>query len=77
MRKFAETELGYPIERLEFHGWTQTFSSTAGPSGGIGGQAMTPFDVICFLDQISHRGVMFCSDEYKVKQCRPSEPLRW
>ena len=65
MRKFAEEVLGYPKERLEFFGWSQTFSSTSGPNGGIGGQAMTRFDVIAFLDITSGRAVMFCSNVYK------------
>lgn len=78
MRKFAEEKLEYPIERLTFFGWTQSFSSTAGPGGGIGGQAITPFDVVAFLNELNGDAVMFCSNVWKIKRgIRPSEKLMW
>lgn len=76
MREFAKEKLGYPQD-IEFFGWTEIFGSTAGPTG-IGGQAMTPFDVIAFLDPIRHDAVMFCSNYWKiVRSIPPSERLRW
>ena len=64
MRKFSEEIINSP-DRLEFHGWTETFSSTSGPCGGIGGQAMTSFDVIAFVCPLSGKAILFCSNVWK------------
>ncbi len=35
---------------LEYWAWPQQFSSTAGPFGGVGGQAMTTFTIEAWHD---------------------------
>lgn len=52
-------------EGIEYHVWPETFASTAGPRGGIGGCAMTTFEVIGFVSTETMLGVMFCNGEWR------------
>lgn len=76
MRMYAEEQLE-PIDGLEFFGWTEVFASTSGPSGGIGGCMMTPFDVIAFIDNNTRKAILFCGNNYKFKTIKPNETMRW
>jgi len=44
----ASTVLDTPTECLSYFAWPQTFSSTCGPFGGIGGQTLCTFTVEAF-----------------------------
>lgn len=46
---------------LEYYAWPQVFGSTAGPFGGIGGQAMTTFTVEAWV--CGEVAVLFCGDK--------------
>lgn len=43
---------------LQYFAWPQTFGSTAGPFGGIGGQAVSTFTIEAWWD--GSRAVLFC-----------------
>ena len=48
-----------------WHSWPQTFGSTAGPHDGIGGQAMTEFQVFLFENTYTHECMLFCDGLWK------------
>jgi hypothetical protein len=52
--KILETRADF----LEYYAWPQTFGSTSGPFGGIGGQAITTFTIEAFSD--GRDAVLFC-----------------
>ena len=45
-------------EYLSYYAWPQTFASTAGPFGGIGGQAISTFTIEAWTDLKD--AVLFC-----------------
>lgn len=47
-------------EDLQLYAWPQTFASTAGPRGGIGGQMMTTYTVYVFVDVYYHAVATCC-----------------
>lgn len=49
---------------INWWSWPQTFSSTAGPHGGIGGQALTTFQVFGF--EGNGRRFLFCDGLWKM-----------
>jgi hypothetical protein len=53
---------------LEYYAWPCAFGSTAGPTGGIGGQQITNFTVHGFLLPLFGDGYLFCCGKYKYKQ---------
>lgn len=54
----ASNELGVPENQLTYYAWPQLFGSTAGPFGGIGGQAMSTFTIEAWTD--GRRAIIFC-----------------
>lgn len=55
----AAEMLGVDIVYLEYYAWPHTFSSTAGPFGGIGGQSMSTFTLEAWAYGSS--AVVFCN----------------
>lgn len=66
LAKFAELT-GDPIcadpEATEWVSWPETFASTAGPHGGIGGQAITAFQVYGFRG--GNHAMMCCAGKWR------------
>jgi len=50
---------------LTWWSWPEVFGSTAGPHSGVGGQAMTPFQVIRFENQ-KGEALMWCVGKWKI-----------
>lgn len=48
---------------LTWRSWSQTFESTAGPWGGIGGAAMTDFQVTVAVDRSSKLVLVFVGSD--------------
>lgn len=49
-------------EDLEWYSWPQVFPSTAGPKpGGIGGQALTTFQVFAFISRETGERIKGCN----------------
>ena len=46
---------------MQYLAWPQTFSSTAGPFGGVGGQAMTTFTIEAW--EANDIAIIFCGDK--------------
>lgn len=65
----ARRRLVCSADDLEVYTWPETFGSTAGPHGGIGGQAISTFQVWGFYnsawDKQSWGGVLYCSGVWK------------
>lgn len=55
--------LGCSVDELEWWSWPQVFGSTSGPRGGIGGQAMTAFQVFGFSD--GGNAVKYCGGVWR------------
>lgn len=55
--KQAGEYLECPEKYIEWYSWPETFGSTSGPHGGIGGQTMTSFQVFGFRGP---DGAMLC-----------------
>ena len=53
------------MSSLRWWAWPEVFGSTAGPGGGIGGQAMTTFTVWGFWDEATGTGVKYCAGRWK------------
>ena len=56
--KEAAEKLDTETQFISWYSWPETFGSTAGPRGGIGGQAMTTFQVHGFIGQ--EKALMWC-----------------
>lgn len=50
-------------DALQWRSWPQTFPSTAGPWGGIGGAAMTDFQVTVAVDRTSKLVLVFVGSD--------------
>lgn len=57
---------------LEYYAWPQVFGSTAGPFGGIGGQAMTTFTVEAWA--FGPVAIVFCKGK-PIKQVKKFTPF--
>lgn len=55
----AADELDTPTEHLSYYAWPEVFGSTAGPFGGIGGQAMSTFTLEAYANDVG-QAVIFC-----------------
>ncbi len=49
---------------ISYYAWPQLFSSTAGPCGGIGGQAMSTFTIEAWVCENSGPTVFTCAGMY-------------
>lgn len=67
--------LDCPPEMLLYYAWPQTFSSTTGPFGGIGGQAFSIFTIEAYSD--GRDAVLFCKGKLwkKVGKFDPREAV--
>ena len=65
-KKFHDGQFGIVRpEDLEYYSFPQSFGSTAGPFGGIGGQAITSFQIEVFTHQYGGYGaVIFCGGRF-------------
>tara|TARA_B100000809_G_C15139378_1_gene532325 strand:- start:2484 stop:2756 length:273 start_codon:yes stop_codon:yes gene_type:complete len=54
----ASVTLDVPQGELNYSSWTETFGSTSGPFGGIGGKAMSVFTIEAWSDGVA--AVIFC-----------------
>lgn len=61
----ASKKLETPVNQLEFYSWPECFASTSGPHGGIGGSALTNFQVFGFRSKITEKGCKCCSGIWK------------
>jgi len=53
------------LNNIEMCSWEQTFSNTAGPHGGIGGQALTKFPIFAFINEVTGNVFVHCSGFWK------------
>lgn len=60
-------------EDLDFFAWPQMFSSTAGPSG-CGGQMLSKFTIIAFVDSQNNAAVV-CAGKWKIIKGSEFKPL--
>lgn len=61
MAIFAKYDL--PISNIDYYAYPYTFGSTAGPSGGVGGQAFSSFTVEAY---VSDQGIVYvCNNIYR------------
>ena len=59
---------------LDYYAWPQTFGSTAGPFGGVGGQAITTFTIEAW--EYNYRfAVIFCGTKI-IKVTDKFEPMK-
>lgn len=61
-RNEAAKELDCPEHYLEYFAWPQSFASTSGPFGGIGGQAITTFTLEAWSD--GRNAAIFCNGKF-------------
>lgn len=68
-RQHAAKLIGVNTHDLNYCVFSKIYGSTSGPFGGIGGAAMTPFQLDAFYDQVSGEACIFCGDQFikKVK----------
>ena len=71
-RDEAARELGVPCSYIDYYAWPQAFGSTAGPFGGIGGQAMTSFTIEAYAN--GREAVIFCKQR-RLKKVDNFEPM--
>lgn len=60
----AAERLETTAERLSMWAWPQVFGSTSGPHGGIGGAAMTRFQVLGF-EADDGQAILWCDGVWK------------
>lgn len=60
----AAARLEVEPAELSMLAWPQVFGSTAGPHGGIGGAAMTTFQVLAFVGA-DGQGILWCDGVWK------------
>lgn len=71
-RELAAKELGVPESYIDYYAWPETFASTAGPFGGVGGQAITSFTIEAYVD--GKNAVLFCKGK-RLKSVDNFEPM--
>jgi len=68
----ASKLLQISVDEIEFFAWPGTFSSTAGPSGGCGGQTISTYTILGFKNVYNDEGILFCCGNWKkVKRFKP------
>jgi len=50
---------------LEWFAWPEIFPSSSGPRYGVGGQAMTTFQIIAFAHPSQEKAIKFCAGVWK------------
>lgn len=71
-RTLASEKFGHHPEMFEYYAWPQTFGSTAGPFGGIGGQAMSTFTIEALV--AGREAILFSSGKL-IRYTTKFEPL--
>jgi len=66
--------VGIECNDFDYYKFTQMFGSTSGPHGGIGGAAMTEFDVEAYVYE-DVATVYVCSGKLKLRKGKYTE--RW
>jgi len=61
----ASRKLGVSTHEIEYFSWPQTFGSTAGPGGGIGGSVMTDFQIFAFRIKGQLKGIQTCANYWR------------
>lgn len=59
----------------DYYAWPQTFSSTSGPRGGVGGQTMSTFTIEAYSFD-SEKTIYVCAGMYHFAQER-FEPMKY
>lgn len=59
--KYLEEKMWWGSEELEYWAYPQSFGSTSGPFGGIGGQAFTTFTTEAWV--FVNLAVLFCGSK--------------
>jgi hypothetical protein len=63
---------GVKPDNIEEYAWPGMFATTSGPNGGIGGAAITYYQIKGYCDQASGSGVLLCCGKIKfVKRFQP------
>jgi hypothetical protein len=60
----AAARLETTVDRLSMWAWPQVFGNTSGPHGGIGGTAMTTFQVLAF-EADDGQSILWCDGLWK------------
>ena len=58
----AAEKLDCPPEYIMYYAWPETFASTAGPFGGIGGQAITTMTMEALSD--GRMAALYCNGRF-------------
>jgi len=53
-------------DSIQWWSWPEVFPSTSGPGGGIGGQAMTTFQVFGFRCDHHRDGLLYCGGHWRL-----------
>ena len=71
LQVFAANGVQACEEEIDYYAWPQVFGNTAGPNGGIGGDAMTTFTVNAF--HYNGTAVLLCGNKCKfIERFKPS-----
>lgn len=68
----AAKELGVSRDDIEFYAWHQTFGSTSGPFGGIGGQAISSFTIEAYA--LGRDAILFCKGK-RIRRVSDFKPM--
>lgn len=68
----AAIELGVSCSAIDYYAWPQIFGDTAGPFGGIGGQAISSFTIEAYTN--GREAVIFCKQK-RLKKVDNFEPM--
>ena len=72
----AATRLGTEPHYVEWYSWPTVFGSTAGPGRGVGGQAITAFQVLAFREVGTLEGLKWCAGHWQKWNGAMEEPWR-
>lgn len=68
----ASQELGVASDDVDYYAWPQTFGSTSGPFGGIGGQTISCFTIEAYA--FAGDAVLFCNGK-RLRRVNNFNPL--
>jgi len=61
---------------ISYYAWPQTFSNTAGPGGGMGGQTISEFTVEAYVCDGTGPTVYLCSGMFFFDDVEEFEPFK-
>lgn len=64
LEQLYKQKFGYAPWDYSYYAFPYVFGSTAGPHGGMGGQAMSTFTIECYYFEEKDYTLVFCDGEY-------------